>query len=100
MIFETALPFEGSKASPVCPSGNRNIQMNMEHWRSDNDRERRKYSEKKPVPAPYHILARTETESNPGLRGERPASSFLSHGNNNNNNNNNNMIHKVNLKNI
>ena len=31
-IFETALPSEGSKASPVCPSVNRNISMNMVHW--------------------------------------------------------------------
>ena len=76
--------------------------MSMEHWGSDNDRERRKYSEKNQFQRHLvrHTLVRTETVSNPGLRGQRPASSILSHDNNNNNNNNNNKIQKVNLKNI
>jgi hypothetical protein len=43
----------------------------------------------KPVPAPFRAPhTRSEPESNPGLRDERPASNLLSH--------DNNKIHKVN----
>jgi hypothetical protein len=44
--------FEGSQASPACPSDSSsiNIKMSMELWWNDTDRGRQKYWDRKPVP--------------------------------------------------
>jgi len=48
--------------------------MSMEHWWNDRDRGQLKYSGKTHTSAIFTInLARTDLESNPGFRGEKPA---------------------------
>ena len=58
--------------------------MSVEHWWNDPDRERPKYSEEKRNLPTANLstinLTRIDLGSNPGLRGERPATNYMNHG--------------------
>jgi hypothetical protein len=64
--------FEGSQASPACPSGNSSIkrQMIMEHWWNDTDSTRSTFPAPLCPPEVLHGLARYGTEASV-VRGRR-----------------------------